>query len=131
MRFLRNCLMTAAIALSSCTPAFAQTIGNPIAVAHSAASETGHVFKTSYGYLYDINVAIATTSGYVMVFDSTTVPADGAVTPILCFQTASAYNQNISLAYPVPFQNGLSVAFSTTGCFTKTGSNAFFSAQFK
>lgn len=107
----------------------AVTIGNPIAITQSGASENGHVFKTSSGLLYDIQVAVASTSGYLMVFDSATIPADGAVTPIMCLQTASAYSQNVTLAYPVPFKNGLSVAFSTTGCFTKTGSPAFFAAQ--
>jgi hypothetical protein len=64
-----------------------------------------------------------------MVFNSTTVPVDGAVTPIEC-QAAPA-NGTTSLTFnPGPvesYSTGISVAFSSTGCFTKTASaTAFF-----
>lgn len=113
-------------------PALANPVlGNPIAVVQSAAAEPGHVFKTSSGYLYGISVAVAATSGYVMLFDATAIPSDGAVTPLVCYAAPTALNQPLQIAYPIPFKTGIVAVFSTTGCFTKTGSNAFFAAQFQ
>lgn len=131
---MRNLLGLVALTFILATPAYAFTssiLGNPIAVQQSAAAENSHIFKTSAGFLYGISVALASTSGYLMLFDATTVPADGAVTPIVCYPIASAINQPISIPYPIPFQNGIVAAFSTTGCFSKTGSPAFFAAQVK
>lgn len=127
----RICRLSALLILGVllCHPASANIIGNPIASAQSAAAEGGHVFKTTAGLLYGVTATIGATSGYLMVFDATSVPADGAVTPKLCYAIGTAINQGILIPYPVPFANGIVTVFSTTGCFTKTASNAFFSAQ--
>jgi hypothetical protein len=95
----------------------------------SSAVESGHVLKASAGNLYSVYVTTGAVAGFLMVFNSTTVPADGAVTPIEC-QPAPA-NGIASLTFnPGPvesYSTGISVAFSTTGCFTKTASaTAFF-----
>lgn len=116
--------------LSWTAPLHANTIlGNPVAVTQSAAAEGNHVFKTTAGILYGITATIAATSGYLMVFDATSAPADGAVMPKLCYAIGSAINQGILIPYPIPFANGIVAVFSTTGCFSKTASNAFFAAQ--
>lgn len=130
MRSLSAFLCLCLIAWSATAHAYA-VLGNPIPMAQSAAAEGGHVFKTTGGNLYSITATIAATSGYLMVFDATSVPADGAVTPALCYAIGSAINQGIVIPYPVPFVNGIVAVFSTTGCFNKTASNAFFSAQFR
>lgn len=113
------------------TPQTPGAVGAPTVV-FSAASETGHVLKASGGNLIDLEVATGAAAGYVMVFNSTTVPVAGAVTPVMCFAVPVTGN----IVYqPAPglaeaFNTGISAAFSTTGCFTKTDSaTAFFHAR--
>jgi hypothetical protein len=68
-----------------------------------------------------------------MVFDATTAPADGAVTPKVCrYIKSDGTGGATSLAWanPLTFATGISTAFSSTGCFTKTASaTAFFGGQ--
>jgi hypothetical protein len=111
--------------------ASAAAIGT-LTIATSAVSG-GLVVKATAGNLYGLNIATGATAGYLMVFNSATVPADGAVTPIKCFQIAA--NTSIDLPYrsaPLGFTTGISAAFSSTGCFTKTTSaTAFMSADYR
>lgn len=100
----------------------------------SAAVESGHVLKASAGNLYSVYATVSSTAGYLMVFNSTTVPADGAVTPLQCMQVPA--NSTTGLNFnPGPvevYSTGISVAFSTTGCFTKTANaTAFFHGSVK
>jgi hypothetical protein len=100
-----------------------------IAPVVSASAEGTHVLKGTPGNLYDLYVTTGTTPGYVMTFNATSAPGDGAVTPIDCIQApASQTTALFTLASPPEvFSTGISVAFSTTGCFTKTVSaTAFF-----
>ncbi len=63
-----------------------------------------------------------------MLFNSKTVPADGAVTPVECIQVQA--NTTIAANWaPQPpewFSLGIVAVFSTTGCFTKTESATAF-----
>lgn len=93
----------------------------------SASVETGHVLKASAGNLYAVYVTTGAAAGFLMTFNSTTVPAAGAVTPVDCVPVAA--NSSVSIAYldvPEAFSTGISAAFSTTGCFTKTDSATAF-----
>jgi len=99
----------------------------------SAALEGSHVLKASPGCLLSVYMTIDnTTAGYLMVFNSTTVPSDGAVTPIECIYLSAdpgSIGLNFAPQPPVWYSTGISVAFSSTGCFTKTVSaHAFFHA---
>lgn len=97
----------------------------------SAAAEGSHILKASPGALLSLYVTNPGAAGYLMVFNSTTVPADGAVTPIHCVQVAAASYQYLNFAPQPPewYSTGISAAVSTTGCFTKTvSSGAFFHA---
>lgn len=111
--------------------AFAYPLGNPIAIVNSQAAESSHILKASSGVLNGFSATSAGTAGYVLIFDSATVPADGAVIPKMCYILPATQSTGASwLTYPAPFINGIVVAFSSTGCFTKTSSaTAFFSAQ--
>lgn len=123
-------------ALSLCLPsaAFGQAmVWGPIPPVVSASAEANHVIKASCDAvagcrLIDFQVT-STVGGYVLVFDATAAPADGAVTPVMCWQM-SAGSLGVQLAAnPMKFSNGIVLSFSTTGCFTKTASaTAFFSA---
>lgn len=98
----------------------------------TTAAAGGLVVKAAAGNLYGLNVVSGASAGYVMVFPTTTVPADGAVTPAKCLPMAA--NTGIALTFnpPLYFTPGISVAFSTTGCFSKTASaTAFISGDAK
>lgn len=97
----------------------------------SAAAEGSRVFKASKGCLLALYVYNSGAAAFLMTFNSTTVPADGAVTPINCVPVAAASYQFVNFAPQPPeyYSVGISAAISTTGCFTKTvGTGAFFHA---
>ena len=93
----------------------------------SASAESNHVLKGSAGNLYGVAVT-PTVAGYLMVFNATSAPADGAVTPTEC--VAVPANATVSLTFsviPEAYSTGITAVFSSTGCFTKTASaTAFF-----
>lgn len=102
--------------------------GTPIV---STQTEGSHVLKAGPGCIISGYVTVAGTAGFLMIFNSTTVPSDGAVTPQNCVEVSA--NQSIGLNWaPQPsewYSTGISAAFSSTGCFTKTTSaTAFFHA---
>lgn len=98
----------------------------------SAAAEGSHVLKASAGNLYSLAVTTGGTAGYVMVFNLTSAPADGAVTPVECIVVAA--NSSVSINYnpgpPEAYATGITVVFSSTGCFNKTiSATAFFNGK--
>ena len=110
-------------------PAYANPpIGSQIASTQTATAAGSIVLKAAAGVLTGFSVtSSSTTAGYVMVFDSATVPSDGTVTPKFCYYLTAPGTVAASwLQYPVPFANGISVVFSSTGCYTKTISNTGF-----
>lgn len=108
----------------------------PVAVATvaSTALEACHVLKASAGGLITLTAEIGATSGYLLVFDASSAPADGAVTPIWWREISSnGTNGGLSASWgvsPISATTGITACFSTTGPFTKTASaTAAFSAQ--
>jgi hypothetical protein len=73
-----------------------------------------------------IGVTSGASAGYLMVFNATTVPADGTVTPVFCRPVAANAYVNYDLEDGARFSTGLVLVFSTTGCFSKTISNTAF-----
>lgn len=104
---------------------------NAIAAVVSTAVETGHIIKNSAGNLYSVSVTTGAAAGRVLIHNSTTVPASGAVTPVDCAIVAA--NSTVALSYDPPLRlgTGISVSFSTaTTCFTQTDSaTAFISGK--
>lgn len=104
----------------------------------SSAVETSHAIKASPGNLYDFNVsADATLSAAVwevMIFNATSPPSAGAVTPVKCYQVPAG-TTSVSGAFPTPLfmGTGISITVSTaTTCFTQTDSaHGFISAGAK
>ena len=106
--------------------------GNVPVVAPATTSQA--VFKASPGNLYS-TYATATTAGWLMIFNSTTVPGNGAVTAGVasgnlqdCIYVSA--NSSVAINYaPMPpevFSVGISAVFSSTGCATLTlSTNAF------
>ncbi len=114
-------------------PAPSAAATNGLAANASAAVASAVVGKASAGNLYGFNVVAGASAGFVLVFNATSAPADGAVTPVKCYPVAAsgAIEQNYR-SLPVAFTTGITVVFSTTGCFSKTASaTAFISVDAK
>lgn len=112
------------------TPASGPNTG--IAPITSGAAEGSKVFKASAGNLYAYQVTTGAAAGYVMLFNATSAPADGAVTPVKCVSVAAGSTVGVSMNPPEYFSTGVTAVFSTTGCFTKTVSaTATFSGDVK
>lgn len=99
----------------------------------SAAAEGSNVLKATPGNLYGLYVTSGASAGYLMVFNATSAPADGAVTPKHCIVVAANTTVAINNGdIPDIYSTGIVAVFSTTGCFTKTVSaTAFFSGRVK
>lgn len=92
----------------------------------SPSLEGGKVVSTTNKVLIGFSVTTVTAAAWIMVFDASSIPADGAVAPKLCFSTTSAGSS--SYAVNLPVTTGIVLVLSTTGCFTKTISNTAFFA---
>jgi hypothetical protein len=65
-----------------------------------------------------------------MLFDSTSAPADGAVTPKWVYPIPAGGAINMDWSRPLAFTNGITVVFSSTGPFAKTAdATAYISGQ--
>lgn len=110
---------------NSVVPTTSSEAGAATTASSGTAAASNQVLKASAGNLYDLTVTIGATSGYVMLFDATSLPGNGAVTPVWCAPvTSNGTNGGISAAWPSPkrFGTGITAGFSTTGCFTLTAS---------
>lgn len=102
-----------------------------ITAVFSGAAEANHVLKASAGNLYNA-YATSTVAGYLLIFNATSAPVDGAVTPQNCIPGAltqsGIYAASINYnSGPVEiFTTGITASWSTTGCFTKTASATAF-----
>ena len=133
---MRKTLAALLLLLVSASAALAQSqcqvpAGGPGTPVVSTATESGRVLKASKGCIISGYVTTGAAAGYMMIFNSITIPADGAVTPVNCIYVPA--NTSIGLIWaPQPpewYSTGIAIAFSTTGCFTKTASaTAFFHA---
>lgn len=88
----------------------------------SASVGSNLVLKAGTGNLYRVTLVAGASAGFLMVFNATAAPADGAVTPQICRPVAA--NGVVDVLYDIPnrFSTGITAVFSTTGCFTKTAS---------
>lgn len=88
-----------------------------------------NVKTTGAGNLYHFQVT-STAAGFVMLFDATSAPADGVVTPVECYPIVLGGNVVMDYNIPLGFANGMVIVVSSTGCFIKTSSAvAFISAM--
>jgi hypothetical protein len=96
-----------------------------IAPVVSAALEASHVLKATPGNLYSVYVTNLTggTAGNLQIFNATSAPTDGAVTPIVCvpFNGLGLAEANYLPGPPAVFSTGITAVISSaTSCFTKT-----------
>jgi hypothetical protein len=98
------------------------TVVSSAATVKSTALEASHVLLAKGGQLVSLHVYNTSVSEqFILIMDSATVPANGAVTllyPPIRLPAASL----LILPFPVPLKagRGISVCNSSTGTFTKT-----------
>jgi hypothetical protein len=74
---------------------------------------------------------LSAAAWWIMIYDATAAPSDGAVTPKKCYAIASG-TTSFAAAFQTPpiFTTGIVIGVSTTGCFSKTASaHAFISGD--
>lgn len=105
---------------------------------HSIALEASRVIKTGPGILYGLTVYNSSASAqYIQLFDSTTVPADGAVPDVVMVVgvgATAATATGFLIVDWVPgraFHTGIAICNSSTHVTKTIGSaNCFWDAQF-
>lgn len=109
---------------NTCTTATAPTPTptGGLALGASTAAEASHVIKSGAGNLYSLQ-ANSSASGYVMLFDATSLPADGAVTPLLALPVSTFLSMSWGGLPPAHFSTGIVAACSSTGPFTLTSAS--------
>lgn len=106
----------------------------PTAVAPSTASsvaESCHVYKASAGTVYSVS-GYTGAAAWIMLFNATAAPADGAVTPIAWAYAPAAGSWSINYGVnPASFSAGVTACNSSTGPLTKTAvsTNVVFAGQ--
>lgn len=99
--------------------------------AQSTVAEGSRILKASAGNLYGLEICTGGSAGYLMLFDSTTVPADGTVTPKRVYAVAANASFARQFERPLRCASGIVLVFSTTGPFTKTiSATAFLAGDF-
>lgn len=97
----------------------------------STALEASHVLKASAGSLVSLTI-YDSAAEYILIMNSATVPANGAVT-LLYPPIKMAADSTVMVTFPAPLDatTGISVCNSSTGSFTKTlgGSTCIYTAQ--
>ena len=90
----------------------------------STSAEGSHVLKATPGNLYSVYATnLTATAGFLVVLNSTSVPGDGAITPLECVPLPA--NGGVGLNYspgpPAVYSTGITaVITSAVTCFTKT-----------
>lgn len=103
-----------------------------LATALQVKNNQGQNANTLNSFQVSADATLSGAAWWVMLFDATAAPADGAVTPAKCYALASGATSLMqSLNIPLLAANGgWQIVVSTTGCFTKTASvHAFISAE--
>lgn len=119
--------------LSPARSAEVQISGVSPSATQAAASNS--VLKSGAGSLYNLTVTVGATTGWVMIFDATALPSNGATGASLKFcipVNSDGTKGAVSMAWvtPVLFTTGITVGFSSTACNSLTASaTAFFYGQ--
>jgi hypothetical protein len=102
-------------------PVQTASIGAPaVAPVWTPAAAASLIAKVAAGIAQSYAAVNGGTAGWLMAFDSATLPTNGAVGASLIGCWPIAANGLISRDQPLPFANGLTLVLSSTGCFTLT-----------
>lgn len=85
-----------------------------------------------YSFEISADSTLSAAPWYAIIYNATSLPANGAVTPAKCFGpfpiNTTVFTQGFTS--PIPFATGITIGVSTTGCFTQTASvHAFISGD--
>lgn len=90
-----------------------------IAPSASSSAEACHIIKASAGTLYAVS-GLAGQAQFFMLFNSTSAPGDGAVTPVWWGQALTAGAWSVTFPNPLTLSTGITICASSTGPLTKT-----------
>lgn len=112
---------------NSCTVAAPQSgAANALTpISPSGTLESNHVVCAAACNAYGFQVNTTTAAEWVMLFNATTAPVDGAVTPARWYQVPANGTLIVDMTdggIPIRFTTGWTLVCSTTGPFTKTAS---------
>lgn len=91
--------------------------------------------KSLAGFQVSVDSTLLQSPWWIMIFDATSAPADGPLTPpntsAKCYGVpANTPSRSYGFTSPPKFTNGIVITVSTTGCFDKTESaHAFISGD--
>lgn len=106
--------------------------GQPLTPIVTAVQASSLVIKASPGILRRINALSQATAGWVMLFNATSLPSNGTVTPVWVRKLSTDDALSEAFDNPLYFSTGIVVGFSSTGPFSLTASvTAFFAAQYE
>lgn len=117
------------------TPTPSSASGAAVAYTSSAALAANQVVKASAGNLYSFDVSADSTlsaaAWWIMIYDATSAPVDGAVTPAKCYaMPAGTTGYAAAFFTPLRMGTGITIGVSTSGCFAKVAStHAFISGD--
>lgn len=103
----------------ACTATIPMALTAP---ATSAALASNAVLKAAAGNFFGAQVNTTSAAEFVMLFNATALPANGAVTPVGVWQVPINTTLNIALPVGVSLSTGIVLGCSTTGPFTLTAS---------
>ena len=101
--------LAGALLLTWCSAASAQPTGIS---STSATAVNPLVAKAFGGNLYSFDV-VGGSAGFIMVFDSTTAPSNGAVTPKFCANVLAGGYYSRTFPIPLVFGTGITLVYST------------------
>lgn len=100
----------------------------------SATSTAASSLTISGGHVLQGFTVVPSVAGYAMMWDSNSAPSNGTVSPLACFPVTppisggpNPYVSMSNASIGVLNTTGITVAFSTTGCFTFTATAAYIS----
>lgn len=91
-------------------------------VTASSALASSQVLKGSAGAFYGAQVNSTSAAEWVMLFNATVLPSNGAVTPVAWWQVAANSTLSISEGIGLSLSTGIVLGCSTSGPFTLTAS---------
>lgn len=101
-----------------------------VAPVASGGIEAAHVLNAAPCSVGAIQVNTGATAGWLMLFDASSIPADGVVAPKKWWQIAINTTLDRTFTPPLAMATGATLVFSATGPMTKTGSpTAVFSGE--
>lgn len=119
-------LIGAATLLHLAVPGQAKAQYQPRVPITSGALEASHVLRAAPGSLYWLYASNLTggSAGFLLVFDATSVPNDGAVVPKICVPfSGGAAQAAYGSGVPARFDVGITAVISSgANCFTQTTS---------